>query len=471
MIVASDVVRRAQARIGLTVGGKWHLDRVLGIGGMATVYAATHRNQNRVAIKMLHPEQSVNEVIRVRFLREGYVGNTVEHPGAVRVHDDGVTDDGAAFLVMELLDGESLEDRRDRHGGHLPVSEVLLLADQLLDVLVAAHAKNIVHRDIKPENVFLTHQGQVKVLDFGIARLAEPIGSSGGTSVGTFMGTPSFMPPEQARARWSEVDGRSDLWAVGASMFTLLSGRAVHEAETVQEQLILAASSPAPPVSLVAPDVPHNVAAIIDRALAYDKANRWTDARTMQQAVRQAMQNVGAPETLSVPVPAMGRIPSASQVSEVDATLAAAEAFPGVSARPVTSVSGVTGPPGELALATRPRSRMFVIGVSLSAAVVVAGMVSLLFGLGRTRVKQEGQPTPSVNAGQLTSSPEVSPSAHPFPVSPDAPSASGEVAASPAQNKASSGADAGTKKSRAPKAIRTSEKPASNDSNPFDRRF
>ena len=98
------------------LNGKWRLDSVLGIGGMATVYAATHRNQKRVAIKMLHPEVSIDEQLRLRFTREGYVANTVGHPGVVSVLDDDVTEDGAAFLVMELLEGETLDRRSEKRG-------------------------------------------------------------------------------------------------------------------------------------------------------------------------------------------------------------------------------------------------------------------------------------------------------------------------------------------------------------------
>ena len=131
------------------------LDKLLGVGGMAVVYRATHRNGNEVAIKMLHPELSFEPNIKERFLREGYAANKVKHAGAVTVFDDDVADDGAAFLVMELLEGETLQGRMERKGGKLPPAEVLALAEQLLGVLAAAHDKGIVHRDLKPENVFL----------------------------------------------------------------------------------------------------------------------------------------------------------------------------------------------------------------------------------------------------------------------------------------------------------------------------
>ncbi|MCA9631121.1 MAG: serine/threonine protein kinase, partial [Myxococcales bacterium] len=232
-----SLVQRAQARVGSVLNEKWTLESLLGVGGMAAVYAATHRNKKRGAVKLLHPELSHEPTIRQRFLREGYVANTVDHPGAVRVDDDDVTEDGAAFLVMELLEGETLESRAERKGGRLPVSEVLPVADQLLDVLIAAHAKGIVHRDLKPENLFLTRAGVLKVLDFGIARLRENNEKSTATQTGSTMGTPAFMAPEQARGRWEDVDARTDLWAVGAILFNLLSGRLVFEARTTNEML------------------------------------------------------------------------------------------------------------------------------------------------------------------------------------------------------------------------------------------
>ena len=236
--LTDPMVMRAQTRVGQVLKEKWRLDVLLGVGGMAAVYAATHRNGSRVAMKILHPELSTHHEVRTRFLREGYAANAVGHEGAVRVTDDDVAEDGSAFLVMELLDGETLEDRRIRSGGQLGEDEVLSVADQLLDVLVAAHAKGVIHRDIKPDNIFLTRSGQVKVLDFGIARLREVTSKSTATVSGATMGTPAFMSPEQARGLWDEVDGRSDLWAVGATMFNLLTGRVVHDGRTTNEQLL-----------------------------------------------------------------------------------------------------------------------------------------------------------------------------------------------------------------------------------------
>jgi serine/threonine-protein kinase len=255
---------------------------------MAAVYAVTHRNGSRAAVKVLHAELSTHHEVRTRFLREGYVANAVGHEGAVRITDDDIAEDGSAFLVMELLDGETLEDRRVRCGGQLGEDEVLWLADQLLDVLAVAHAKGVIHRDLKPENVFVTRLGQVKVLDFGIARLREVTSKSTATVSGATMGTPAFMSPEQARALWDEVDARSDLWAVGATMFNLLTGQLVHDGRTTNEQLLSAMTKEAPPLASVLPSATPAVCQLVDRALSFEKDRRWRDAGRMQDAGRTA---------------------------------------------------------------------------------------------------------------------------------------------------------------------------------------
>jgi serine/threonine-protein kinase len=283
------MVRRAEARVGTVLRDKWRLERLLGVGGMAAVYAAVHRNGMRGAVKMLHAELSAHEEARRRFLQEGYVANAVQHPGAVRVLDDDVADDGSVFLVMELLDGETAADRAAaRPGERLDPGEVLAIADDILDVLRAAHDKGIVHRDLKPENVFLTRDGHAKVLDFGLARLAEVTNAPRATKTGTAMGTPAFLPPEQALGDWHRVDGRTDLWAVGASMFTLLTGQIVHVAEGVNKLMLAAMTKPARRLAEAMPSAPPEIAAIVDRALRFEQDERFPSAAEMQRAVRRA---------------------------------------------------------------------------------------------------------------------------------------------------------------------------------------
>jgi serine/threonine-protein kinase len=241
-----------------------------------------------VAVKVLHAELSRDAEVRRRFLREGYAANVIDHSGVVRVLDDDVTEDGAAFLVMELVEGETLDARCARLSHRLPHAEVVAIARAVLDVLSAAHMNGVVHRDIKPENVFLTLDGAVKVLDFGIAQVRRAPGGSFATMAGATFGTPAFMSPEQALGRSQEVDGRSDVWAVGATIFWALSGRAVHEGTTINEVLVAAATQPAAPLATVVPGVSAELATVVDRALARDRAARWQDAGAMRDALGRA---------------------------------------------------------------------------------------------------------------------------------------------------------------------------------------
>jgi serine/threonine-protein kinase len=281
----------ARRRVGSVLADKWRLERVLGVGGMAAVYAASHLNNGKtVAIKVLHPEMGANGEIKRRFLREGYVANKVGHPGAVSVIDDGTDEaQGLSYLVMELLEGQSLAERCEAAGGTLPLREALAIADSVLEVLSAAHAEGIIHRDLKPDNVFITTAGDVKVLDFGVARILEGGGGELRTRTGLVMGTPEFMPPEQARGRSELVGPRTDLFAVGAILFRVLAGRHVHEAETANEVLLRAMTEQAPPLTSVVPDAPPEVAALVDRALAFERDDRFPDASAMRIAVQACL--------------------------------------------------------------------------------------------------------------------------------------------------------------------------------------
>ena len=292
MAGASSLQARARTRVGTLLKDKWRLDALLGVGGTAAVYAASHRNGKRAAIKILHHEHSTNDELVARFLREGYVANKLGHDGAVSVLDDDRAEDGSVFLVMELLDGYSLERHTKTNAERLTLDQVCRIGDEVLDVLAIAHTKGVIHRDIKPANLFLSHDGKVKVLDFGIARLREGNNDVSATQTGAAIGTPAFMPPEQARGRWQVVDARTDIWAVGATLFALLTGSRPRRAETVNEELLLAMTEPVPKVRDLAPHVPPTLAQVVDRALAFDMDARFPDARSMQAALRQAMDDL-----------------------------------------------------------------------------------------------------------------------------------------------------------------------------------
>jgi serine/threonine-protein kinase len=289
--VNDALANKARERVGQVFARKWQVDRLLDMGGMASVYAATHRNGNRVAIKLLHPTFAEHEDVKNRFLEEGYVANKVGHPGAVQVLDDDVVDDGTPFLVMELLEGESLEERLRKKNTLAPAG-VLYIADRVLDVLAAAHDKEIVHRDIKPANVYLTKDGGVKVLDFGLARVRERSLKGSLTRTGMIVGTASYMPPEQARGKRDLIDARTDIWAVGATMWKAMTGRHVHEGDTVQERLLAAMSQKARSIRELMPALPASITEVVDRALAFQKVDRWSSAREMKAGVAKAYEAV-----------------------------------------------------------------------------------------------------------------------------------------------------------------------------------
>ena len=299
----------ARARIGSTLSGKWHLDTLLGLGGMGAVYEGTHRNGMRGAVKILDPRLGRSDAARKRFLREGLLANEVGHSGAVSVLDDDVTEDGCAYLVMELLSGATLEQLAARSGGMLPMAQVTHCGLCVLDALAAAHARGIVHRDIKPENLFVTSDGAVKILDFGVAAFMRPALAATVTQTGDVMGTPAFMSPEQARGRWTLVDEQSDLYSLGASLFTLLTGELVHgDVGTSAEMLAAAITLQAPSLAEILPEAPPELVSAIDGALQAEKAERWLDAAAMRQALEAAhVALTGTPPAPRSPRASVGR--------------------------------------------------------------------------------------------------------------------------------------------------------------------
>ncbi|WP_437727783.1 serine/threonine-protein kinase [Sorangium sp. So ce861] len=284
----------ALQRVGTTIRNKWTLERLLGAGGMAAVYVGVHRIGRRDALKILHPQAAQSKEICNRFEREAQAANRFRHPGAVEIRDIDVAEDGAPFLVMELLEGESLAERERRLGG-LPLAEVLGFAAQVLDTLGAAHAQGIIHRDIKPPNLYVVREDpastpapaggpRIKVLDFGLARIRQDSSLQGElTRMGLVLGTTPYMPPEQAKGR--DIDARADLFAVGATMFRLIAGRHVHEASTDFDLLLKMGREPAPPLAQRAPYAPRDVCLVVDRALAFDRDQRYPDARRMLEDV------------------------------------------------------------------------------------------------------------------------------------------------------------------------------------------
>jgi len=289
----STLRTEALARVGSRID-QWRIDELLGVGGMAAVFAATHASGRRAAFKILHRCFAVDEELVARFVDERSIAEKIAHPAAVRIEAVAQTDEGVPLLFMELLEGETLE-RALRRGMRLDGDHALAIADELLDFLVACHARGIVHRDLKPANVFLQRAGGVKVLDFGTAREQ----TRRRTNRRMAIGTPGYMPPEQARGE--PLDGRADVFAVGGVLHALFSG-ALRTATTRE---------PPPSLALLAPDLPPAIVDFVMKALAWDANDRWSSAAEMREVLRRLrgehdLRSALAPANSARPQPALG---------------------------------------------------------------------------------------------------------------------------------------------------------------------
>jgi len=268
------------------VFGQYQVTGVLGRGGMGVVYAAAHVLLDRpAAVKVLHSRFLDDQEAVTRFFNEARAATAIRHPGIVEIYDFGRTDDGAAFIVMEHLQGETLRARLDR--GPIGWSTSLGLVRQIAGALGAAHAKGIFHRDLKPENIFLVPDPEVpggeriKLLDFGVAKLAGSSPSQNMTRAGTVIGTPTYMAPEQCRG--VAIDGRVDLYSLGCILFELCTGRPPFVYDAYGDLLIAHVQEPPPAISSLASGVPQEIEALIQRMLAKAPADR---VQTAEELIR-----------------------------------------------------------------------------------------------------------------------------------------------------------------------------------------
>ncbi|HZF68225.1 MAG TPA: serine/threonine-protein kinase, partial [Gemmatirosa sp.] len=267
------------------IGDRYVLERVLGRGGMGTVYLARDRQLDRpVALKVLPREFATREELRERFLRETRLAAGFSHPNIVPVFAVEDREDLLAF-AMAYVEGESL-DERVRRAGPLGVRDTVRLLQDVGYGLAYAHGRGVVHRDIKPENIMLERAtGRALLMDFGIARAisAAPATARGLTRVGEVVGTPEFMSPEQASG--DQVDGRSDLYSLGLVAWFAVTGRLAITGETTQRILARQLTETLPPIATVRGDLPAPLAAAIDRLLAKDPAERFPTAEALVEAI------------------------------------------------------------------------------------------------------------------------------------------------------------------------------------------
>jgi serine/threonine-protein kinase len=416
--------------------GSYRVTQILGQGGMGAVYLAEHPDIGRkVAIKVLLAEAAARKGLVERFFAEAKAVNLIRHPNIVDVTDISRLPDGRAYLVMEYLEGQSLAKYlADRKA--LSLQEAAGLALQMADALGAAHARGIVHRDMKPDNVILLARPNdipfVKILDFGIAKLS--VGDGGqATQTGSVMGTPAYMSPEQALGKNNEIDGRTDLYALGVILFQMLAGRPPYESEAFGELMIKHLYEPIPSLIAVRPDLPAELDVFINRVLAKRKDDRFPSMQSLAQELVRICTMAGTPASLpAIPTPhslqpptplpggELSKAPSMPPgvVGHVSAQLSGPVAIP----RPISVVQAPVGQPttlqgsaGEAGMIGSPRRKKTAL-VAISGVVAVAAIAVV------AAVAVHGSKTSSPD-GTAASHPPVA--SNPPPAS--APSGAGSV--------------------------------------------
>lgn len=374
--------------------GSYRLLRRLGQGGMGAVYLAEHPTlKKRAAVKLLHAEYAQKSIVIERFFAEARAVSQIGHQHIVEILDFGVIDDlRLPFMLMEFLDGRSLQEVL-RTKKQLSCEEAVAIVQQLLSALGAAHRKNVIHRDLKPDNILLITRDNndkfVKLLDFGVAKLLDSRQSSGITLAGSLVGTPQYMPPEQAQGSAGEIDARTDLYAVGVILFELLCGRLPFVESNFGDLVIAHITKPPPSPRGLNPAISPALEAAILKALQKSPADRFASAEAMSDALRAAT----APH-------------EAARVRPV-----AVEPAPTASGEPFTDQSTtLSGGVGEL-LSPRKSSRLALVGglgLALGVVLVFSFRGAFLSGAGN------GAPT---LAASLPPAPATAPAEIPTPTS------------------------------------------------------
>ncbi len=376
----SDVATDAFAP-GALIAKRYELVRTLGEGGMGTVYEAIHTElSRRVAVKVLRPEFSADRVAVERFRAEARTASALRHRNVVEVIDFG-DDAGRLFLVMELLDGESLQALL-YHEGALAAERAIALAEPVLSALSWAHARGVVHRDVKPDNVFLARipgEAEVvpKLLDFGIAR-GERAGEAKLTQTGVMLGTPAYMAPEQA---WNTapLTPSADQWSSAAMLYEMLSGRIPHESDNLSVLVAKRVSQDADDLAKLRPSLPSKLCSAVMRALSREVTARFDSIDAFREALRDGLRD--AP---SAPIdPPINTAPPPARPAGLDATAEApphepppVEAPP-VEAPPAPPFEAPSTPVAE-ALVTpptvTPKRRSVWIVAALSVVAIVGAL-------------------------------------------------------------------------------------------------
>jgi eukaryotic-like serine/threonine-protein kinase len=401
---------------GRLLGGRYQIERLLGGGGMATVWCGRDLRLDRpVAIKEVSGEGLRQPMALERFDREARAVSRLQHPNVVSVYDFG-TQNGAPYLVMELVEGPTVAGLLVE--GPLPVADVLAMAGQVCDGLAAAHAAAIIHRDIKPDNLILTPSGVVKICDFGLARLLDPSGKGNLTGPATAMGSPRYMAPEQISG--GPVDPRTDLYALGCTMYAMLAGDPPFTAGGPLNIVHQHITAPPEPLRLRRPEVPPAVEALVAELLAKKPDERPPDAAAVRARIAAEQADPAAASALSTLVRAAAASPAASTAPAAPAT-----ALAGVEPSSVTNAGSRT--------ATTKRRRWAIAAAGAAApvaALVAVAVPTMLGGTGDGAARWTGQ------SAAVATSPAPGAVASPAPAGP---SRAGRLAVAPRTSAAQTG--------------------------------
>jgi serine/threonine-protein kinase len=359
--------------IGRALNGRYELVGTLGAGGMATVYHGQDRVLGRaVAVKILNGGLAEDPRFAERFQREAQHAAMLVHPRIAMVFDSGM-DQGSPYIVMELIRGRSLSSLL-AEVGPLPVERAVGIAAAVCEALEVAHTAGLVHRDIKPGNVMLTHDGGVKVVDFGIARASTNAGQQL-TQTATVLGTAAYLSPEQATA--GEVDGRADLYALGCVLTEMLTGEPPFTADTPVAIAFKQVTEEAAPVSLHRPDVPQALDNVVARLLAKHPAQRPATAAAARAELLAAVPVAGAVD----------------RTSELLATPAATTVLPGYAPAATSLMDSLPGQAPEPAPAPKSRRTMaLLLGGAGVAVLALLGVLALANPSSTSQSQAQGQP-------------------------------------------------------------------------------